>query len=125
MEETTYGVDAFAQNDYLEHVNYINPPVSLVPRVLKYIEEEWPTAKCIFIMPFWTAQPWFKNLCCMCNAVYKLPLKGIFLFEKVHDFPVQHFIKNNEWEYVVGFRNMPIKNPPNLSVISAVQEIEY
>ena len=34
LDEYTTGVDAFAQKDWLEHTNFVHPPVSIMPRVL-------------------------------------------------------------------------------------------
>lgn len=32
-EPGSAGIDAFAQNDYMEHVNFMFPPVPMLPRV--------------------------------------------------------------------------------------------
>ena len=31
------GVDAFAQNDYLQHINFCHPPIALLPRLVTFL----------------------------------------------------------------------------------------
>lgn len=37
-EPTSYGIDAFAQIDYGDHVNFMHPPLSVMGRVTLFIE---------------------------------------------------------------------------------------
>ena len=48
----------------------------------------------------------------MCETCFVLPHSGSKLFEKVHEFPAHKPVRNEYWQFVVGFRNMPIKNNP-------------
>lgn len=91
------GVDAFAQRNYLEHVNYMFPPVVLLPRVVKLLTEGWPNARAIVIFPRWTTQPWFAPLLRMCNVAYVLPVSGSALFEKVHQMPHHAPVRHESW----------------------------
>jgi hypothetical protein len=38
LEEGASGIDAFAQTDYMQHVNYVFPPVSIVGRTLQFLK---------------------------------------------------------------------------------------
>lgn len=119
LDNHTSGVDAFAQDDYMMHVNYCHPPIAVIPRLVTFLSLNWPRAKCIIIFPYWTAQAWFLPMCKLCNAIYFLPATGNALFEKAHAFPATKMAKNESWQYLVGYMNLPILNPPNLHSLMA------
>lgn len=111
-EPGSHGVDAFSQEDYLEHVNFVFPPIAMLPRVSGLFLRAWPQARAIFVFPRWTSQPWYNNYMDMCEACFVLPHSGSKLFEKVHEFPAHKPVRNEYWQFVVGFRNLPIHNNP-------------
>lgn len=111
-EPGSAGVDAFAQNDYLEHVNFMFPPVAMLSRVGNLLLQAWPTARAILVFPYWTTQPWFNLVHGMCDTCFLLPQRGSALFDKVHAFPMHPPVRNENWQFVVGFRNLPILQDP-------------
>ena len=63
-------VDVFTE-DWSLHRFHALPPLNLVGRVLKKIENE--KAEGILVVPCWPTQPWFSRFTSMCNdAVYIL-----------------------------------------------------
>lgn len=56
------GVDAFAQTNWMEGLNYVYPPLSCIGRTLYFLCTHYPLAKVAFIAPKWRAQPWFREL---------------------------------------------------------------
>ena len=56
----TAGVDALRQSDWGRHLNYVNPPFRLIPRVLDVIEAQ--RAEATLIAPLWPGQPWMTRL---------------------------------------------------------------
>ena len=56
----TAGVDALAQADWGQHMNFVNPPFRLVARVLDVIEAQ--QAEATLIAPLWPGQPWMPRL---------------------------------------------------------------
>ncbi len=56
----TSGVDALAQNNWEQLNNYVNPPFSMIPKVLDLLRLQKATAT--LIAPVWEAQPWFQDL---------------------------------------------------------------
>ena len=56
----TAGVDALGQSDWGQHLNFVNPPFRLIPRVLDVIEEQ--RAEATLIAPLWPGQPWMSRL---------------------------------------------------------------
>jgi hypothetical protein len=61
-EPQTAGVDAFAQGNWLEGLNWVHPPISIIDKTVKFLECEQPHAKCLVLVPKWIAQPWYKQL---------------------------------------------------------------
>lgn len=59
-DPATAGVDALAQQDWGEHINCVNPPFRLIPKILQIIIQQRATAT--LIAPWWPAQPWFRTL---------------------------------------------------------------
>ena len=54
----TCGVDAFAQGDWLRHVNWVHPPPMLAGKVLQFLRAHFPTARVVMFLPWWPAAPW-------------------------------------------------------------------
>ncbi len=60
-ETGTHGVDAFAQEDWLEAKNYCNPPISQLNRVVKFMRTFAPCMpQALVIAPKWVQQPWYQ-----------------------------------------------------------------
>ena len=49
------GTDAFAQLDWDKGLNFVNPPLSLMARVVYFLRELGPNAKTLVIAPHWTS----------------------------------------------------------------------
>ena len=50
------GIDAFAQDNYALHVNFFNPPISIMGRVTCFIIDNLPaTTRLAIIFPMWEA----------------------------------------------------------------------
>ena len=56
----TAGVDALGQADWGQHLNFVNPPFRLIPRVLDVVEAQ--RAEATLIAPLWPGQPWMARL---------------------------------------------------------------
>ena len=56
----TAGVDALGQSDWGQHMNFVNPPFRLIPRVLDIVEAQG--AEATLIAPLWPGQPWMTRL---------------------------------------------------------------
>ena len=57
------GVDAFAHARWdLWGDAWINPPWSLLPRVLRHLRQQPPSFRGVLVFPFWTSAPWFPLL---------------------------------------------------------------
>ena len=59
----THGVNALAQTDWASKNNYVNPPFSLIPKVLDIIQSQGATAT--LIAPKWEGQVWYQRLISM------------------------------------------------------------
>ena len=89
------GIDAFAQTDWHQHVNFINPPIRLLPRILQTLEQY--QAEATIIAPWWPAQPWFRTLQEMAiGQPLKLPHPK-YLCQPVHPKIVPEPCKNPRW----------------------------
>ena len=54
QETGSAGVDAFSQENWLEHTNYCNPPFSQLGRLTKFLREFKPNLpRCVVIAPRW------------------------------------------------------------------------
>ena len=57
------GVDAFAHRRWdLWGDAWINPPWSLLPRVLRHLRQQPSSFRGVLVFPFWTSAPWFPLL---------------------------------------------------------------
>ena len=54
------GVDAFVQQNWKEHNNFVNCPFNLLPKVLNKIWQSKAIAT--VIAPWWPGRPWFRKL---------------------------------------------------------------
>jgi hypothetical protein len=72
-EPRTAGIDAFAQINWNDHVNYCNPPFAVMGRFVNFMIYYYPTAKYIIVTPWWTGQAWFPQLFDFVDQVYILP----------------------------------------------------
>jgi hypothetical protein len=57
----TAGVDTFAQVDWLEHMNWCNPPFWMIGRLIAFLKEACASAT--VIVPHWEGSPWWPVLC--------------------------------------------------------------
>ena len=91
------GIDAFAQSDYAEHINFCNPPVALLGRFTCFaIDHLPPSTKLIVIFPLWEAQPWFPRLLKYMHTCLIIP-GYISIFEKCVPFAVPPYCRNKNW----------------------------
>jgi hypothetical protein len=54
------GVDAFAQTNWRDHMNFVNAPFRLLPKVIDIIQHY--NAEATIIAPWWPAQIWHRQL---------------------------------------------------------------
>ena len=78
----TAGVDAFAQADWESHNNWINPPFSMLSRVVNRLVH---MTKCrtTICVPQWPTAKWYRPLIKRAKAVHVVPA-GTFAFCRVH-----------------------------------------
>ena len=68
----TSGIDALAQTNWNSHNNFVNPPIQLIPEVLKVITRQ--KANATIVAPFWPAQTWAHTLLTLSTAPpFELP----------------------------------------------------
>jgi len=65
------GVDAFAQPDWAEEVNYCNPPWELLDRLAQHLRETGAPA--VVVAPHWPAQAWYQALRSLSSELLLLP----------------------------------------------------
>lgn len=90
MDPLTSGVDALAQTDWGQHMNFVNPPFHLIADILKIIVSQ--KANAVIIAPFWPAQPWFPTLVKVSTAQPLRLSKRMFLGRNPEP------LKNKKWE---------------------------
>ena len=56
----TSGIDALAQKNWNQHLNWVNPPFFILGKVIDLIIQQ--NAQATIIAPLWPAQPWFHKL---------------------------------------------------------------
>ena len=56
----TSGIDALAQKNWNQHLNWVNPPFFILGKVIDLIIQQ--KAQATIIAPLWPAQPWFHKL---------------------------------------------------------------
>lgn len=112
-EQNSAGIDAFAQTNWHKHVNFVHPPISVLGRTVQFLANDVPKhSKIVIIFPMWTTQPWYMQLCAMCTKMYVLPAKGTRCFHKIANFPCKPYVKNENWQFAVGYINLH-PNPIN------------
>ena len=72
------GVDAFAQVDWGQHNNYCNPPWSLIPELIEFIQHQ-PTMQLTVVVPDWPTVSWYNQLMSLNPVVVRIP-KGAQVF---------------------------------------------
>lgn len=70
--------DSFKVNWAAEPLLWLNPPFSLMSRVIQKIKEDQAT--CVLVCPHWTTEPWFQDVMKMSKRSYFYK-KGTQLFE--------------------------------------------
>lgn len=108
-EQDCSGVDAFAQTDYAGHTNFIHPPYTIMGRTTSFLQTLPTTTRFAVVFPLWETQPWFLTLVNLCDVVFVLPLKGKNLYTKIGNIPGRDYIKNAEWKFAVGIKNLGLK----------------
>ena len=75
-DPNTSGVDALAQQNWGQHVNFVNCPFRLIPQVLDIIQTQ--EAEATLIAPYWPGQPWFRRLQQMSlELLLRIPMKAV------------------------------------------------
>jgi hypothetical protein len=54
----------------------------------------------------------------MCDEVFELPYLSEYLFVRVHDFPCANYTKSGKWQFLIGFKNLPVENIHNFRKFS-------
>ena len=68
------GVNAFAQTDWADHINWCHPPVRLLPQLVQHLQLTGAAAT--VLVPHWPAQPWYAPLVALAASVLQLPAVG-------------------------------------------------
>ena len=117
-DTNTSGIDALAQEDWNIHNNFVNPPLWLIPKVLKIIKQQ--EAHATLIAPNWHAQPWHQEmLSLLTTAPFHLP-NNPRTFMKMSMRPKPW--KNKKWQvyawHLCGKKNCAHKVGQNIVKIS-------
>lgn len=59
IEPHSGGVDAFAQEDWNDKLNWVNPPVVIINKVVSFLEASYPSARVLLLTPCWPAKYWY------------------------------------------------------------------
>jgi len=86
-------VDALAQLDWASHSNFVNSPFRLIPKILKFVQEQGANAN--LIVPWWPANPGFK-LCARCR------LAPLFGFQTANTFFCRQAAPQNRYTTAPG-----------------------
>ena len=95
LDPFSSGLNALEQTDWHQHNNFVNPPLRLLPEILRLIISQ--KARATIIAPYWPAMPWFRTLQLLSTShPIKLP------HPKLICFPVQNTTpepcKNASWK---------------------------
>jgi len=60
LDPGSSGIDALAQQDWANHMNFVNAPFRLIPQVLNLVQQQ--QADATIIAPWWPAMTWFRTL---------------------------------------------------------------
>ena len=55
-------VDAFAQSDWLHHVNWCHPPPQIIDKLVYFLDSLNFEPPCVIFCPYWPAHSWFSTL---------------------------------------------------------------
>lgn len=118
-ETNCAGVDAFAQNNWLQLKNYCNPPLSQVARLVKFLRDFEPyTPRCVVIAPLWRQQPWFQQLKALATTYILLP-HSPHLFTKLSTSEQRtHYLSNQDWRMCAFFINFKLENSLHFPTLS-------
>ena len=95
-DPNTSGVDALAQTDWDQHLNFVNAPFRLIGRVIQIIQHY--CAEATIIAPWWPAQAWHRQLCQMASAPpLRLPNHSNLCWP-VHPRTLPEPRKNKQWK---------------------------
>lgn len=91
----------------------MHAPVSIMGRVTTFFRYTQPTAKVVIVFPMWETQPWYATMLTMCDAAFELPGTGKSLYRKIANLPGPDYIRNANWRFAVGLRNVGVKHETN------------
>ena len=75
----TSGVNAFSMTDWEMHANWCNPPWSLLPRLVSFLEQR-PRAEAVILAPDWPSAVWYPRLQRLASASLLLEREdGMFI----------------------------------------------
>ena len=57
----TAGVNAFAQSDWLAHLNWCNPPFWMIGRLIRFLQQTG--AEAVVVVPLWQRSVWWPLVC--------------------------------------------------------------
>ena len=60
LDPKSAGTDAFAQENWEDHLNFCNPPFAELPRLAHLLRDSGAAA--VVVAPYWPAQGWFQAL---------------------------------------------------------------
>lgn len=88
-------VDALAQQDWGDHLNWVNAPFRLIPRVLQIVQNQ--QAEATIIAPHWPAMPWYRKLVKMAvMPPFRIPNSPRTMWRKGHSYTPEP-CKNPKW----------------------------
>ena len=86
------GTDALAQQDWADHLNFVNAPFRLIPRVLDVIKTQ--RAHATILVPHWPGQTWYRTLRKMaCSPPLRIPKRNAIN----HQCGLPEPLKNPNW----------------------------
>lgn len=90
----TSGVDCLAQRDWRHQNNFVNPPMWMIPNILRVVKAQGAMAT--LVAPWWPAQPWFMELL---NMSIDLPIPIQICRENMISMGVcPEPLKNPKWK---------------------------
>lgn len=94
LDPLSSGLNALEQTDWQEHNNYVNPPLRLLPEILRLVVSQKAVAT--IIAPYWPAMPWFRTLQLLSTAhPIRLPRPKLICFPVQNTTPEP--CRNPKW----------------------------
>ena len=107
------GVDAFAQTNWQDHINFCNPPFGMIGKLIKFLHTHRPPyPPTIVIAPRWYQQPWFQRLTQVADEILVLPSRPDLFTQVAGAVASGPYLKNPTWVVCAFIINVRTRGHP-------------